>query len=292
MSGERSLSAIEGLIDLLARASPERGCTNGHQQSLKVFSGARVLGLDMADGVGIFSDATLKDIKGLPFDIPCLAIPQEGQDTYTFRRWSQVAHKHYRGRIKVFCPITVLHSVATLNPETNRFFCVSRLLGYQSGKWIDVERETARGRTDRTFDSEHLTMDQEWVRDIPLAMGCIFTDQMYWRASVALDLNPAISFWTDPIGVRELLKTRDVPAGMKRRAALVHWVASHNRKQRNDPDALSEVRSYLRGKRDATWNGMTVKVIPSRDDLILNKENPNDQPIPTPGVAAQADSAL
>jgi len=77
------------------------------------------------------------------------------------------------------------------------------------------------------------------------------------------DANIGFSFplW-ELSSVKELFKTRDVPAGKKRRAALKHWVCSHARKHPTHGSEQISIKEYLRGDYDANWHGMKVKIIP------------------------------
>lgn len=94
-----------------------------------------------------------------------------------------------------------------------------------------------------------------------------FNARYLWSAIIAEDNRPGIAFETDPAGIRELFRDRDLPAGHTRRAALLHWVSKHMRKSRSDPDALHEVRAYLRGRRCFSWHGYRCEIVPSAYDL-------------------------
>jgi hypothetical protein len=88
-----------------------------------------------------------------------------------------------------------------------------------------------------------------------------------WSVKVRLaDGCPAIGFFTDPTGVKEFFRFRELPAGKSRRDALLHWVSDHWRQDRMDPDVEGYVREYLRGARTLVWHGMRVEIIiPSVD---------------------------
>jgi hypothetical protein len=81
-------------------------------------------------------------------------------------------------------------------------------------------------------------------------------------------VGPRARFVTDVQGIREVFRLRDVPAGQKRRAALLHWVKEHWRKQRcltaND---RIWVRTHLRGTWAFNWNGLHGQIEPSSDDI-------------------------
>jgi hypothetical protein len=77
-----------------------------------------------------------------------------------------------------------------------------------------------------------------------------------------------VALTTDPVGVRAWFKMRDVPEGMTRRAALLHWVREHWRQNRHDPETELHVREHLRGRTTFDWFGMVGTVIPSEPDQV------------------------
>lgn len=85
-----------------------------------------------------------------------------------------------------------------------------------------------------------------------------------WNVRLSMPDSPGLLLATDPVGVRELLKMRDVPEGRTRRQALVHWVSEHWRKNRKDPSVEHLVREHLRGATDCDWFGLHCKVLPVR----------------------------
>lgn len=89
----------------------------------------------------------------------------------------------------------------------------------------------------------------------------------FWRVVVQPDGRAPISFCTDPVGVSESFKIREAPSPTKRRTALLHWVAEHWRKKRDEPSAVVAVREHLRGATSFVWNDWTCKIRPSRVDI-------------------------
>lgn len=105
-----------------------------------------------------------------------------------------------------------------------------------------------------------------WMR-ASLAIGAELTYRQHWRVSIGVDSSPSVCFPTDPIGIRDVFRLRDIPPGKSRRAALTHWVREHWRKKR-DPSAsdLSKVREHLRGASEFSWNGLRCRIVPSISD--------------------------
>lgn len=107
---------------------------------------------------------------------------------------------------------------------------------------------------------------------ITMAIGLYAYRKERWRVVLGLDGCPSIGFVTDPIGVKEVFRLRDVPEGARRRAALRHWVTSHWRQTRIDSRTAREVRAHLRGTTQFAWNGFTCRIIPSDTNRLLNQE--------------------
>lgn len=138
----------------------------------------------------------------------------------------------------------------------NRFvvFDPSEQMQYDSsGKVTGIVRKSA--------DCDILNMH------IKMQLGVAFMMPSFWLAHVRLQESaPRVSLMTDPTGVKELWKFRDVPDGAKRRDALLHWVNEHWRKKRHDPDVEGYVRSHLRGSRVFQHGSMSITVDESEED--------------------------
>lgn len=94
--------------------------------------------------------------------------------------------------------------------------------------------------------------------------------KLEWSVIFRMPDSPGIRITSDPIGIRELMRIRDVPNGMSRRQALRHWVKGHYRKSRVDKNVDSEVRQHLRGATKCDWFGLNVEIVPSMTDEELN----------------------
>jgi hypothetical protein len=89
----------------------------------------------------------------------------------------------------------------------------------------------------------------------------LFQQEPYlWRAQVACEGSPSIGIPTDAIGIRELFRFRDLPAGASRRPALLHWVREHWRQSREDAEAELFVRKHLRGCRNFTQGDLRIAI--------------------------------
>lgn len=127
-------------------------------------------------------------------------------------------------------------------------------LGFSDGRWIS---SVGMDRKDRAL------WNFLWSR-ASIAIGAELTYRQCWRVSIGLDSSPSVSFPTDPLGIREVFRLRDIPNGKSRRAALTHWVREHWRKKR-EPGAsdVAKVREHLRGASEFSWNGLRCRIVPS-----------------------------
>jgi hypothetical protein len=91
-----------------------------------------------------------------------------------------------------------------------------------------------------------------------------------WLVRLGQEGLTPITLMTDAVGVKSLFRLRDVPDGMTRRAALLHWVTEHLRRIRRDPDVEIEVRGHLRGRETFDWFGMRGEVrVPELDEAAV-----------------------
>lgn len=107
----------------------------------------------------------------------------------------------------------------------------------------------------------------------PFMCGIAQSLGSYWLVKTRFDsVCPSLTLLTDPTGVKEFWKLRDVPPGKSRRAALLHWVEQHWRQMRSDPDVETFVRAHMRGQSQIKQGSFEATVTPSvRDTLDAEK---------------------
>jgi hypothetical protein len=106
-----------------------------------------------------------------------------------------------------------------------------------------------------------------------IAVGMTATMATTWAVSLKFDPeSPGLRFVTDPTGIREFFRFRDVPEGRARRAALANWVADHWRALRNSPEDEVYVRTHLRGARGFSWRGLEGSIHVPDSDTKLAEE--------------------
>ncbi len=110
-------------------------------------------------------------------------------------------------------------------------------------------------------------LEQDWSRRIQLALGISQFLRTRWRVYLS-NGGLGVTFPTDPVGVQEVFRLRDIPEGKERRAALRHWVTEHWRINIQDAREEILVREHLRGAQKFSWSGLNCRVTPSEEDFI------------------------
>jgi hypothetical protein len=152
-----------------------------------------------------------------------------------------------------------------INPNGNVVLDYTSLMAYRGRGRYDL------GTKYKIFDPKHTTKpDDHWLEDAnQILLSFAASEPAYWLAKIKMeDCLPGLALMTDPIGIRELLRFRNIPEGKRRRDALLHWVADHWRKDRNDPETELYVRKHLRGAEKCTYKNYAIDVKASREDSI------------------------
>lgn len=193
-------------------------------------------------------------------------------ETLSLTRAVTVAAKAARGYADRFGPFMVRMDHGQTIHGT--LATAAGLYVWSGGRWTDAQKRvlTRRGIPERgeLYEDDRLMPS--------LATSIALRQRYEWAFSLGLENAPSIRFATDPTGIKEVFKIRDLPEGRDRRDALLTWVSDHWRQSRYDPDVELYVRKHLRGATSFTWRGMTGEIIPSqfdveqRDKLIAERE--------------------
>lgn len=113
---------------------------------------------------------------------------------------------------------------------------------------------------------------KQWLlKGAEMLLGMAVLEPTYWIAKVKIDADvPGLSLITDPTGIKELWRFRDIPSGRSRRSSLLNWVSDHWRQDRKDRDVEIYVRKHLRGNTEVTFRGMSVVIEASREADVEN----------------------
>jgi hypothetical protein len=89
-----------------------------------------------------------------------------------------------------------------------------------------------------------------------------------WSVLLGEGKGPRARFITDPVGIREIFRLRDIPPGRARRLALLHWVREHWRKRRDrSANDRTFVQKHLSGAWSYSWNGLQCQIEPSEEEV-------------------------
>lgn len=98
-----------------------------------------------------------------------------------------------------------------------------------------------------------------------LAIGHALRRRYEW--SVIFEFPAAqLRFSCSARGILEMLKDRDKPPELQRRASLLHWVARYWRRSSTSED-LHEVRKHLRGVTRCQWRDLSVCLVPAEYEI-------------------------
>jgi hypothetical protein len=99
------------------------------------------------------------------------------------------------------------------------------------------------------------------------ATGLVLVRRNTWEVEIGFGQGATMAVFTDPVGIKDLFRFREIEPGESRRAALRHWVRQHFRQLRHEPEVETMVREHLRGRTEFDWFGMQVKIhVPPSDE--------------------------
>jgi hypothetical protein len=214
-------------------------------------------GMQRPEGGVCFADVMPADLDW-PIDIGLLHSEPEHLDNMEFliSRVRSVTPAEVRGRVQRVSRYMLRELV--LWPETNGKLSTADIYyAHLGGQWVDATAAASYRPNDNS------TIDQR----IGAFLGLAFNRRYEWGVEFGREDGPTLMLPTDPSGIRAMFKDRDVPSGMPRRQALLHWVRAHFRRNRRDPDDLAWIRKHLRGAWSFSWQGMSCVIHPSAYDL-------------------------
>lgn len=177
------------------------------------------------------------------------------ESAFCLIRVRSARREHATGRVRSLYPIMLRHDLAWVSTDGNVETRAVEWAGWTGIQWTRITKDRCFTR----LSSPEEIRVHSWA-------ACAEAIAQYnnWRLVVSFG-GPGLSFWTDAVGAREILRLRDVPNGKQRRSALRHWVSEHWRKRRDD--GSSRVRQHLRGRETCSWNGMHVEIIPAPAEM-------------------------
>jgi hypothetical protein len=171
-------------------------------------------------------------------------------------RVRKVSGKEARGRVHRFIPNMFEFSRATVC-DNGTFETARIITGKTKEKFIDI---TFRGVTDSGRPYQ-LDLNEECKpATFSFMVHQQFLKRYLWRVVIESAIGPSMSFFTNPSGIRELFRWREIPEGRQRRASIRNWVSDHWRTVDNDEQDRAWIKKHLRGKQQFKWDGFTITV--------------------------------
>lgn len=173
-----------------------------------------------------------------------------------------VTPKEVRGYVHRFGRYMIREDLALV--DNSKLLTASAVMVWAGNQWLTADKK-------RIWDNE---IPQEAFRTPELervhpavAIGMALRHRYEWAVVLGLEGSPSVRFVTDPTGIKDMFRIRDIPEGRDRRAALLAWITDHWRQNRDDPDLEVYVRKHLRGATSFTFKGMKASIIPSQFDV-------------------------
>lgn len=188
----------------------------------------------------------------------------------SLQRASTTSAKELRGKVSIVPRYTLKLLNGSL--ADNKYYTEIRYVGLIGGKWTaidDVVRPIGYSGAGMAVCriGKSKSLSNEIASTVQASMQLALNRRYDWTVSIRIDDSPTILFTTDPTGVKEVFRLRDIPDGGRKRSALKHWVREHWRKRRKDPSDFTTVRKHLRGAERFSWNGFDCVVRPSPFDI-------------------------
>jgi hypothetical protein len=264
LSAEKE-KTIETLLTFMELGEPDKRTKKypNHCLNIRNFKNARIFDDSfMAEDAWWFRDVKPTDVNNF-FDQTTVSTFSERRDPgqlCSVLRVKTINMREARNKVSKFYPLMVEFTGAAIM-KSGEYASVKHFYSYVGSQWqritLGYERE--------------IEQDKDIVEILKLAPSFQFSARYEWSASLSYSGGPSVMFPTNPSGVKELFRLRDIPPGKTRRQAIKHWVTEHTRRI-NQPEKEIEVqvRKHLRGQTKFNWNGLLVSVHPSDADLDEN----------------------
>ncbi len=198
-----------------------------------------------------------------PLDVSFVSEHCAMTDGMAMTRAYTVSMKQVRGYASRVSPFIIRLDHAQM--DRGQLLRAALLRVWLGGEWRNAVSRTVWDKSEIPHRLDGLDTGDEIL---PRLATAIALRQRYeWAVSLGLQNSPSVRFATDPTGIKDIFRIRDLPDGKDRRDALMTWVTDHWRQDRNDPDLELYVRKHLRGATQFTWRGMNCELLPAKFDL-------------------------
>lgn len=191
-----------------------------------------------------------------PLDVCTIQLNDLADNGLLVQRARSITPKDARGVVSRISPFMLCTDIAA---EVEGKLATARSIeSYLGGNWVHAEKEVS-------------TKSSSFFRG-NVAIAVALRQRYEWAVSIGFSNSPSVRIVTDPTGMKDLFRLRDVPDGRNRRDALMTWVSDHWRKDRRDPDVETYVRKHMRGSAKFDWRGMECEIMPARFDIEKRDE--------------------
>lgn len=259
----RIIRTIEDMPRIKIGADVRRGLLA--PPSLSVFRSLEPIGFGLVDEAAWWTFHPRDCTPDLvwPLDVGMVTDPKLRDDAgITLRYARTISPKEVRGSVTRFGPFMVRIDNAQM--LEGRLATTAGIYVWLGGQWNDAN---GHGRWSGDIRDHHEGMTENDRLGPSMATSIALRQRYEWAVSLGLEHSPSIRFATDPTGMKDIFRIRDLPEGRDRRAALMTWVSDHWRQDRHDPDVEIYVRKHLRGSVQFTWQGMNAEISPSKFDV-------------------------
>jgi len=152
--------------------------------------------------------------------------------------------------------------------DGGKFITARTILSYLGGVWTEANTRVLHGGTSKSPIYLHEKNEPNtFAQKGGLAISMALHQRYEWAVNIGFENTPSARIVTDPTGMKELFRLRDVAPGRDRRDMLMTWVSDHWRQDRRDDDVETYVRKHLRGGTKFDWRGMECEIVPARFDI-------------------------
>ena len=213
-----------------------------------------------------FNPIDCNPIVEWPIDV-CTVQPDGGNGFgLAVQRYQSVTPKQVRGYAHRISPFMLRRDIAF--EDKGKMLTASGILAYLGGKWSDADKRTIyEGPVGSDIPTKGCVADSRYLDAGGVAIAIALRQRYEWAVNIGFEKSPSVRILTDPTGMKELFRLREVADGRDRRDALMTWVSDHWRQDRKDSDMETYVRKHLRGSTKFEWRGMECEISPARFDV-------------------------
>jgi len=152
--------------------------------------------------------------------------------------------------------------------DRGKLITASGILSFVGNSWPDAQKRILwEGSEDNPIPVRAHDVSDGYLDLGGVAIAIALRQRYEWAVNIGFENTPSVRIATDPTGMKELFRLRDIQPGRDRRDALMNWVSDHWRKNRYDPDVEIYVRKHMRGGTQFDWRGFSCEIVPARFDI-------------------------